>query len=430
MSDKNISWLYEELPELIEENIISQETAQEIRNYYGPIKEKNKQQSLVLIFSILGAVLIGSGIILLLAHNWSELTRLIRTLIIFSGLIGAQGLVGWVLCNKSNSVPWREGSATFLTFVVGAAIALIGQTYHLPSDLSNFLLTWMLLSVPLVYIVDTTIPGLIYLAGISWWSFLANGSLQLLFWWLLAVVIPYYIRQINRDKTSRKVSVLSWGLIFSILLGIAATLEVSSYSAILWRLIYLSYFSILFLLGQKLNLKTRVLEGLGLLGSWVVIYELGALKNSSLWELNNLNSGDLVYYITIMLLLAINIYLLRENYLQGNRNNLVLGSAPFLLAITLFFSSYTLNLVIYNAYLLLIALGVLLSGLEQKRMKLANLGIVMIAVQIIGRFFFLNISFIWRGVVFVVVGIGFLISNLIMSRRLEGGVNNEEKSNN
>jgi hypothetical protein len=35
---------------------------------------------------------------------------------------------------------WREGTATFLVFAVGAAIALIGQTYHLPGDLGSFLL--------------------------------------------------------------------------------------------------------------------------------------------------------------------------------------------------------------------------------------------------------------------------------------------------
>ena len=425
MSDKNISWLYKELSKLIKEEVISKETAQEIRNYYGPIKEKDKEQNLLLIFSILGAVLIGSGIILLLAHNWSELTRLSRTGIIFSGLIGAQAFVGWVLINRPYSVSWREGSATFLTFIVGAAIALIGQTYHLPSDLSNFLLTWMLLTVPLVYIVDTTIPAVIYLAGISWWGFLVQGQFRLLLWLLIALVVPYYLRQIKLDKTSRKVTVLSWGLSFSIFLGISSILELYAYSAILWRLIYLSYFSILFLLGQKLNLKTRVLEGLGLLGSWVVIYELGALKNSSLWKLDILNSGNLLYYITIVLFLAINIYLLRENHLKDNRNNLVLGSVPFVLLLTLLFRIYTLNLVIYNAYLLLISLEILMHGLNKKLMKLANLGILMIAVQIIGRFFFLNISFIWRGIVFVLVGIGFLVSNIIMSRRLKGESSNE-----
>ncbi|MFO7820265.1 MAG: DUF2157 domain-containing protein, partial [Halanaerobacter sp.] len=188
MSDENIAWLYDELPTLVKKGVISKETAHEIKSYYGPIKEEDKQQNLVLIFSILGAVLIGSGIILLLAHNWSELTRLSRTVIIFATLIGAQSLVVWVLLNKESSVPWREGSATFLTFIVGAAIALIGQTYHLPSDLANFLLTWMLLIVPLVYLVDTTIPALIYLGGVSWWSFIPDTNFRLLFWLLAGLI--------------------------------------------------------------------------------------------------------------------------------------------------------------------------------------------------------------------------------------------------
>ena len=191
MGDKNIAWLYKELPKLVAAGIISEKTAQQIKDYYGPLEEKNKEQNLVLIFSILGAVLIGSGLILLLAHNWSELTRLSRTLIIFTTLIGAQSLVAWVLLHKSYSLPWREGSTTALVFIVGAAIALIGQTYHLPSNLANFLLTWMLLILPLVYLADVTIPALFYLGGISWWSFVVQGEFSLLFWLLVVLIITY-----------------------------------------------------------------------------------------------------------------------------------------------------------------------------------------------------------------------------------------------
>jgi uncharacterized membrane protein len=419
MSDKNISWLYEELPELIEEGVLSQQTAQKLKDYYGPIDKKSNHQNLLLIFSILGAVLIGSGIILLLAHNWSELSRLSRTIVIFAGLIGAQSLVGWVLVKRKESIAWREGSSTFLVFIVGAAIALIGQTYNLPADLNNFLLTWMLLSLPLVYLVDVTIPAFIYLAGISWWSLIADGQLSLLVWLLLTLLGPYYINLLQENKASRRVSLLSGAFSLSILIGLFVTHDLYSQSEVLWRLIYLSYFAVLFLLGTRLQLQTKVLQGLGLSGSYVLIYQLGSLREVNQFLLKGLLAGDLVVYLLACLLIVLNGYLLFKARQDRLKYNFIIGVAPVIFLSSLLFSKlHSLNLILFNLYLLVVGLSILLSGLEQKKMKLANLGILMIAVQIVGRFFFLDVSFVWRGIVFVVVGIGFLITNLIISRQL------------
>ena len=41
MKEKNIKWLYEELPVLISKGILTQETAEEIRKYYGEADERN-----------------------------------------------------------------------------------------------------------------------------------------------------------------------------------------------------------------------------------------------------------------------------------------------------------------------------------------------------------------------------------------------------
>ncbi|MGM0501623.1 MAG: DUF2157 domain-containing protein [Bacillota bacterium] len=420
MDNKKLPWLYDELPKLVDEGVISKKTAQNIKEYYGLISPEEKRKNLLLIFSILGAILIGSGIILLFAHNWAELTRLTRTLIIFSGLIGAQSLVGWVLFNKAESTSWREGSATFLTFIVGAAIALIGQTYNLPSDLNNFLLVWMLLSVPLVYLVDTTIPALLYLAGVSWWGLITDSSFSLLLWLLVGLIVPYYIKELLQNKNSRKVTVLSWGLSFSVLVVLFTTLDLYHDSSVLWHLIYLSYFVVLYLLGQKLNLKTKVFQGLGLVGTYIVIYLVGSLTNLNSFEPADLLTGNFIVYLIAVVLLGVNGYLLWQSWEQQDKNKIVLGIAPVVLLIGVLLSKvYFITLLLYNAYLLLIGLGVLFKGLEKEMMKLANAGIVMIALQILGRFFLLDISFVWRGIVFVLVGIGFLVSNILINRQLK-----------
>ena len=44
----------------------------------------------------------------------------------------------------------------------------------------------------------------------------------------------------------------------------------------------------------------------------------------------------------------------------------------------------------------------------------------MLAILIIARFFDSDISFIIKGLVFIIVGIGFLVTNAILARRMRG----------
>jgi hypothetical protein len=57
---------------------------------------------------------------------------------------------------------------------------MISQTYHMPGSLDQFLITWMLLSLPVVYLMRSVTSLLVYLAGITSWSFTANDDRSLL----------------------------------------------------------------------------------------------------------------------------------------------------------------------------------------------------------------------------------------------------------
>ncbi len=54
-NSKHLQWLYRELPALTNAGIISAETAEKLRNYYGEIKEGNKSGIAMIIFGVLGA---------------------------------------------------------------------------------------------------------------------------------------------------------------------------------------------------------------------------------------------------------------------------------------------------------------------------------------------------------------------------------------
>ena len=67
--------LLKDIQDLVNAEIISDEVADKIQDYYRTKGSLSKNR-LFVVFGILGAILIGLGIILIIAHNWDELSRL------------------------------------------------------------------------------------------------------------------------------------------------------------------------------------------------------------------------------------------------------------------------------------------------------------------------------------------------------------------
>ena len=66
-----------ELSDLTSAGVISEETAVNIKAYYQQ-KAQESPNRLILVFGIVGALLVGLGIILIIAHNWDELSKLAK----------------------------------------------------------------------------------------------------------------------------------------------------------------------------------------------------------------------------------------------------------------------------------------------------------------------------------------------------------------
>jgi uncharacterized membrane protein len=190
--------ILKELPELIKAEIISQETAEKIRFYYKS-KGNTSSNRLFVLFAVLGAILIGLGIILILAHNWDIFPRAIKISLTFLPLFIGQLLCVYSLLKKDGDIAWKESSAAFLFLSVGASIALVSQIYQLPGNVGAFVFTWMLLCLPLMFIMKSSISSLLFLLGISYyachqgyWGYPSENSYM--YWVLLFASLIYYFR--------------------------------------------------------------------------------------------------------------------------------------------------------------------------------------------------------------------------------------------
>ncbi|NCB55565.1 MAG: DUF2157 domain-containing protein, partial [Epsilonproteobacteria bacterium] len=149
MSKETYRWLEKELPSWVKEGLVSEESAQALLQRY----EGEKASSSGTAFSLLGFVLVGLGIISILAYNWDELGHLERTLLAVLLLAGAQVLAFWVKRYRASDAALREGSGVFWFLMTGASLAIIGQTYHLGGSMLDFLSVWLVLSLGIAWVL-------------------------------------------------------------------------------------------------------------------------------------------------------------------------------------------------------------------------------------------------------------------------------------
>lgn len=425
--------ILKELPDLVSADIISQETADKIRGYYTS-KENPSANRLVLAFSMLGAILVGLGIILIIAHNWDELSRTTKTIFAFLPLVVGQALSGFVLLKRPNNPAWRESAAAFLFFAIGASISLVSQIYHIPGSLSSFLLTWMLLCLPLVYILRSSSASLLYIAGITYyavesgyWSY--PTSLPLPYWLLLVALLPHYYSLYVKEPQSNFFSFHNWMIPLSLIICLGTLVESVP------DLIFIAYFSLLglfCLIGTLKVFKGQRLTNNGylILGSLGTVGLLLGLSFDFYWKhlrMEVFNSGEVLTSPEFFAAGALSLLAGSLFHLQFKRRELE-GAKPIASVFLLFIVIFTLGIftsmavVLINLLILIIGIWTVREGTKRDHLGILNFGLLIITVLAACRFFDTDLSFVLRGILFVSVGAGFFATNywMLKKRKVHG----------
>ncbi|MEL6845121.1 MAG: DUF2157 domain-containing protein, partial [Bacteroidota bacterium] len=214
-NEKHIEWLYLQLPKLQQSGVVDEATALRLREHYGPVDPAPAYNLAFIIAGVLGALLIGGGIIMLFAYNWDQFPVTTRAVLSFIPLLVALGIYVYVFLKKRHSTAWVEASAGFLMLMLASTIALVSDVYELQGTADGFLLTWLLLSIPLLYVMNASLPALMYLIGIAGWAIEKDTESSVFYWLLLAAAIPHLMRNVRRDAPTLRSNLLSWTLLFS-----------------------------------------------------------------------------------------------------------------------------------------------------------------------------------------------------------------------
>jgi hypothetical protein len=433
-----IRWLLAELPELVTGGILSAETAEALRQHYSTKDPEEPRRIGFVLSAILGSLLIGAGIILLVAHNWDFLSRPVRCAIAFAPLVLSQALGIFVLLRRNQSAPWRESAAILNVAAIGTAIALVSQTYQIQGDFARFILVWMLLALPVVSLFRTSVGLAIYFVGATVWvlswkpgDFLEVWHNDLWVWALLLLGVPAFIASLrqNRNGNGALLSMTALAVAAAFSLGQTDGLGAQSF----WRCSFAAFWTAVYLVGAAPFKDWRPTRPHPFVAAgWIGILSLAIfLSFQDAWRTHRwqnavflvprhypdvLAAGIQVAWILAALLFAA--YALWKD--RREINHAPAAFAPVVLiawGIAKAAGDPLGPSLLLNVFTLALGIFTLLRGVRGSRVVEANLGMLVVAILAIARFFDSDLEFFVRGIAFIAIGLGFLVTNLVVFKR-------------
>lgn len=155
------------------EDLISRQQAQAILARQGagstPFLRAVRMGWLVTAASLIGAVTLAAGVVLLFAANWEEMPDTFRVAVLFGGLVATYG-AAYVLMYRMDLQ--RVGSAMLLLGVLlyQAALFLLAQIYNMPVDSPILFLFGAIGGLPLAYFFGSRIILLLSIAAVTIWQ--------------------------------------------------------------------------------------------------------------------------------------------------------------------------------------------------------------------------------------------------------------------
>lgn len=429
MNSSHHRWLLEQLPAWEKDGLLTPDAARILRGRHAI--DDSQPSTGQIIMGALGALLIGAGLITVIGYNWDAYSRPVRLLFAMLPLLAAQLLSLRVLLQGENAQAWvRESVALFQALATGGCIAIVSQIYNLGGDWPDFLFWWMLLSLPLAWVLRSKAVAIFYLIGITVWTL--NQADQVLHWYDSALLYPFLFLGLapfwpGWPLKWRLSPSLQYIITLSVGLGLAAAAASSVlvfspqvgryYDPILWLWAFNAAailllpvpppgadekrrhdphvsFAAMFLLGMALNLTffdhggrviddlTRALGQPWAWGALALTVGFGAVAiKRQRWGLVGVGS------LALTPLLA-----------------LVAGtSAPKLLPWLM------------NLHLLLLGVVLILLDFTGRRGS-PRLGAALICVLVLVRMFESDLSMLLKGIVFILIGVAFLAFNIITTR--------------
>ncbi len=421
INESNVKFILSELPKLLSLDLINLEYKEKLETYYHSQlddKKVGKNKVLTLVLISIGALLVGLGCCLILAHNWDKFNTLTRLCMAFIPLF-LNSI--FVLYAFSKGEAARESATIIQSAAIASSIAIVSQVYNLGGTIFDFLQIWFILTVPFVLLLRSRL-GVLILSAI-YFFYPINFSMSTTQTSIIAsclCFIPFGLLLYNiiADKIKNQMIVFQ---IFTVALMIQYLIIFAPKSDITVPLFPLAISGI-FVLGCELKKKHNFFTNIFMVGGYIALLWVLLLYSNPDENLSLSNKLD-VSTRNIGWLLMVGTGFVYTVYTAIKRKN-GFYFAPIVMCIIM-----ALNLISNEAEIIVKFLLLIFSGLvgiygifhasKIKSMLGLNAAVILVIGLIFNYFFSSDLSIIARGVAFIVAGIGFIALNLIVNKKFK-----------
>jgi uncharacterized membrane protein len=414
---KHLEWLKQELAQWRAEGLVDEALARRILARYPVAAERGWGR---VIFSAIGAILVGLGVILFFAYNWQDLPKAAKLALVFGALALTHGAALGVARRPGASRALVEGLHVLGTMLFGAGIWLVAQIYHIDEHYPNAFLVWSLGALAMAWAMPSVVQAMLALFLVAFWAgvevfefdaavhgaplLVVLGVLPLA-WWRRSPSLLFVALAVLFLVTAFAVAGVHAKAVLPLLFLMAAAALVAGTAAP----------------GTPFPAARGPLRAVGLLVVLGCSYLLSFRDLAELLARVDFSGpGLVVYFLAAGAALAVALFMLarspalRERYRALELSLLACGLAVVLAGLFggLPKGGGWLALLVFNVLVLGYAARMILEGSEQLRPKLVGLGCLLFAMIAIGRYADLFTSLLMRSAVFVALGVAlFLVGN-------------------
>ena len=385
------SQLRREVQEWERDGTITPQQAQAILARYpedsADYEAARRRQGLVVGLSILGAALVGLGVITFFASNWDEIPRGVKLGALVAGVALSYG-AGYFLWQRLGYTAVGIAMVLLGCIIYGTGVHLIGQIYHIPVDHPNLTAFWFLGVAPLAYV--TRSKPVMFLAIVL---FLVAAGFRL----------PHWLAEVYDAD-----------------------------AVILASVMYLALAVMLYAIGKVKGLFDGWEPTGGLFRAIGLIVGFGALYlltfHDLIDEAGRIDEANYRYwsltYAASVVAVAILTVLEWWRFRRGGGTLvepleivtvvLLLTASHFLVRVPVDWEP--LYPIVINALFALSALGLMASGYLQGREGRVNLALALIALFVVSRYFEYSTTLFDRSLVFVGAGVILLLGGFLLER--------------
>ena len=440
----NKKWLIAELAKWEAEGLVSPSVACAIQQRYSPREDSGERRNWGIIVSCsIGALLVGLGIIALLAANWEFLTRPLRAAVAVFPVLACALAAYWSAAKKLRSRFFWETEGTLWMMAVIAALLIVATTYNVSGDVADLVMAMCVLTLPVVLLTRAALPTIGWMVLPLIWFCMKSGEYS-----------PPFLSAPHHNAAIAKAFTVFIGLqavggiavLRTVLAGEFAPLTALVHAGLSIILPISAFSSIVtFIMNAKVGCLGEAMGNLALILSGVALYHLGAMIR---WQ--GLKFAALLMFGWMFLMIPINdaqraiwrmfdcpydmtgfaVSLIPVAFhgvasivlaaLRGKERNWTAISLPILyLAIGFAFTKETCPIVVYVLALAWSA-WLFLRGIKDNALDKMNYGAVGLLYLIMAKFLASDASFTIKGIILIASGVALTAANMFIIRRRSG----------